>query len=50
MFSPKELTQLRNEFADLDTNGDGVISPNDLQSALEHLNFANVPKVQFSVS
>ncbi|POV94997.1 hypothetical protein PSHT_15898 [Puccinia striiformis] len=44
MFSPKELTQLRKEFADLDSNGDGVISPNDLQSALEHLNFANVPK------
>ncbi|MBW0479876.1 hypothetical protein O181_019591 [Austropuccinia psidii MF-1] len=44
MFSPKELMQLRKEFAELDTDGDGIITASDLKSALEHLNFSNVPK------
>ncbi|KAH9810888.1 glycerol-3-phosphate dehydrogenase [Melampsora americana] len=44
MFSPKELNQLRKEFADTDSNGDGMISPDDLEKALKHLNYGNVPK------
>lgn len=47
MFSPKELNQLRKEFADTDSNGDGMISPDDLEKALKHLNYGNVPKVSF---
>lgn len=44
MFSSKELTQLRKEFTDLDVDHDGFIHPNDLESALQHLNFSNVSK------
>lgn len=46
MFSPKELIQLRKEFAETDTNSDGMISPDDLGKALKRLNFGNIPKVR----
>ncbi|KAG0149125.1 hypothetical protein CROQUDRAFT_653936 [Cronartium quercuum f. sp. fusiforme G11] len=44
MFTPKELIQLRKEFAETDLNGDGTITSDEMTKALKRLNFGHLSK------